>query len=128
MERTDIATHDMASAAHMLTTHSKGMSAVQLQDQLYVTYKTAWLMPQKLRRSMLDADSEPWEGVVGSFATSTSSITRTIFMGGSSISPEPPENVSPALVNLRAIKLSLNRVGRVKGNPTTSVENEIVIA
>jgi hypothetical protein len=52
----------------------------------------------------------------------------TIFMGGSSTSPEPPENVSQGLVNLRAIKLSLNRFGRVKGNPTTSVENEIVIA
>ena len=47
-----------------MTTHSNGMSALQLQDQLGVTYKTAWLLTQKLRRSMLDPDREPLEGVV----------------------------------------------------------------
>jgi hypothetical protein len=51
-------------AAHMMTTHSNGMSALQLQDQLGVTYKTAWLLTQKLRRSMVDPDREPPEGVV----------------------------------------------------------------
>ena len=39
-------------AAHLMTTHSNGMSARQLEDQLGVTYKTAWLLTQKLRRSM----------------------------------------------------------------------------
>jgi hypothetical protein len=47
-----------------MTTHSNGMSALQLQDQLGVTYKTAWLLTQKLRRSMFDPDREPLEGVV----------------------------------------------------------------
>src|ERR1700675_3598005 len=51
-------------AAHLMTTHSNGMSALQLQDQLGVTYKTAWLLTQKLRRSMVDLDREPLEGVV----------------------------------------------------------------
>ena len=51
-------------AAHFMTTHSNGMSALQLQDQLGVTYKTAWLLTQKLRRSMVDPDREPLEGVV----------------------------------------------------------------
>src|SRR6267142_2665350 len=51
-------------AAHLMTTHSNGMSALQLQDQLGVTYKTAWLLTQKLRRSMVDPDREPLEGVV----------------------------------------------------------------
>ena len=37
-------------AAHLMTTHSNGMSARQLEDQLGVTYKTAWLLTQKLRR------------------------------------------------------------------------------
>ena len=36
----------------------------QLEDQLGVTYKTAWLLTQKLRRSMVDPDREPLEGVV----------------------------------------------------------------
>jgi transposase-like protein len=47
-----------------MSTHSNGMSALQLQDQLGVTYKTAWLLAQKLRRSMLNPDREPLEGVV----------------------------------------------------------------
>ncbi len=40
-------------AAHLMATHSNGMSAVQLEAQLGVTYKTAWLLAQKLRRSMI---------------------------------------------------------------------------
>src|SRR6202158_5447256 len=50
-------------AAHLMTTHSNGMSARQLEDQLGVTYKTAWLLTQKLRRSMGDPNREPLEGV-----------------------------------------------------------------
>jgi hypothetical protein len=37
-------------AAHLMATHSDGMSARQLEDQLGVTYKTAWLLTQKLQR------------------------------------------------------------------------------
>jgi hypothetical protein len=39
-------------AAHLMSTHSNGMSARQLEYQLGVTYKIAWLLAQKLRRSM----------------------------------------------------------------------------
>ena len=35
-------------AAHLMSTHSNGMSARQLEDQLGLTYKTAWLLTQKL--------------------------------------------------------------------------------
>jgi len=48
----------------MMSTHSNGMSARQLEDQLGLTYRTAWLLAQKLRRSMVDPDREPLEGVV----------------------------------------------------------------
>jgi len=51
-------------AAHLMATHSNGMSARQLEDQLGVTYKTAWLLAQKLRRSMVDPDRDLLEGVV----------------------------------------------------------------
>jgi predicted RNA-binding Zn-ribbon protein involved in translation (DUF1610 family) len=51
-------------AAHLMSTHSNGMSARQLEDQLGLTYRTAWLLTQKLRRSMVDPDREPLEGVV----------------------------------------------------------------
>src|SRR5271163_1070944 len=51
-------------AAHLMATHSNGMSARQLEDQLGLTYRTAWLLAQKLRRSMVDPDRELLEGVV----------------------------------------------------------------
>ena len=51
-------------AAHLMATHSNGMSARQFQDQLGLTYKTAWLLTQKLRRSMINPSREPLEGVV----------------------------------------------------------------
>ena len=51
-------------AAHLMATHSNGMSALQLAAQLGITYKTAWLLAQKLRRSMVDPQREPLEGVV----------------------------------------------------------------
>ena len=51
-------------AAHLMATHSNGMSALQLEAQLGITYKTAWLLTQKLRRSMVDPQREPLEGVV----------------------------------------------------------------
>jgi predicted RNA-binding Zn-ribbon protein involved in translation (DUF1610 family) len=51
-------------AAHVMATHSNGMSALQLKTQLGIDYKTAWLLAQKLRRSMIDPDREPLEGVV----------------------------------------------------------------
>src|SRR5271157_3618976 len=51
-------------AAHLMATHSNGMSARQLEDQLGLTYRTAWLLAQKLRRAMVDPDRELLEGVV----------------------------------------------------------------
>jgi len=50
--------------AHLMATHSNGMSARQLEDQLGVTYKTAWLLSQKLRQSMTDPNRDLLEGVV----------------------------------------------------------------
>jgi hypothetical protein len=47
-----------------MSTHPNGMPARQLEDQLGLTYRTAWLLTQKLRRSMVDPDREPLEGVV----------------------------------------------------------------
>ena len=51
-------------AAHLMATHSNGMSALQFAAQLGITYKTAWLLTQKLRRSMVDPERDPLEGVV----------------------------------------------------------------
>lgn len=51
-------------AAHLMATHSNGISALQLSSQLSIGYKTAWLLAQKLRRSMPDPERELLEGVV----------------------------------------------------------------
>jgi hypothetical protein len=41
-------------AAYLMATHSNGISALQSQRQLALgSYKTAWLLCAKLRRSML---------------------------------------------------------------------------
>ena len=51
-------------AAHLMATHSNGMSARQLAGQLGISYPAAWLLEQKLRRSMVDPNRDPLEGVV----------------------------------------------------------------
>jgi predicted RNA-binding Zn-ribbon protein involved in translation (DUF1610 family)/transposase-like protein len=44
-------------AIHVVSSHSNGISALQLQGQLGLgSYKTAWLMLHKLRRAMVDPD------------------------------------------------------------------------
>jgi predicted RNA-binding Zn-ribbon protein involved in translation (DUF1610 family) len=52
-------------AAHIVTSHSNGISALQLQAQLGLgSYKTAWLMLHKLRRAMVDPDRGLLQGFV----------------------------------------------------------------
>src|SRR3954453_21730918 len=51
-------------AAHLMATHSNGMSALQLMPQIGLSYRTAWLLTQKLRRSMVDPDRSLLTGLV----------------------------------------------------------------
>jgi transposase-like protein len=53
------------SAAHLVTTHTPGFSALQLQRQLGLgRYETAWTMLQKLRRAMLRPERDRIAGTV----------------------------------------------------------------
>lgn len=53
------------AAAYLVTTHTPGFSAVQLQRQLGLSrYETAWTMLQKLRRAMLRPERDRLAGMV----------------------------------------------------------------
>ena len=52
-------------AAYLVTSHTPGMSALQLQRQLGIArYETAWTMLHKLRRAMLRPQREPLHGEI----------------------------------------------------------------
>jgi transposase-like protein len=52
-------------AAYLVTTHTPGISALQLKRQLGLgSYRTAWLMLHKLRKAMVNAQREPLHGKV----------------------------------------------------------------
>lgn len=53
------------TAAYLVTTHTPGFSAVQLQRQLGLSrYETAWAMLQKLRRAMVRPERDRLRGTV----------------------------------------------------------------
>ncbi len=51
-------------AAHLVATHSNGISALQLQAQPGIgSYRTAWLLPHRLRRAMAGPDRSLLRGI-----------------------------------------------------------------
>jgi predicted RNA-binding Zn-ribbon protein involved in translation (DUF1610 family)/transposase-like protein len=52
-------------AAYLMATHSNGMSALQLQNELGLgSYKAAWLLGMKLRRAMVAPGRSPLSGLI----------------------------------------------------------------
>jgi transposase-like protein len=45
--------------AYLMSTHTPGLSAVQLHRQLGISYETAWALLHKLRRAMVNPEREP---------------------------------------------------------------------
>ena len=64
MHRTRLSLRAWFCAAHLMVTHSNGMSARQMAGQLGITYRAAWLLEQKLRRAMIDPERTPLNGVI----------------------------------------------------------------
>lgn len=65
LHRTHLPLRTWFLAAHLVATHSNGISALQLQAKLGIgSYKTAWLLLHKLRRAMVDPERSPLEGIV----------------------------------------------------------------
>src|SRR3954454_14897618 len=65
LHRTHVPLRLWFAAAYLITTHTPGFSAVQLQRQLGLArYETAWTMLHKLRRAMLRPERDRLSGVV----------------------------------------------------------------
>src|SRR3954465_2936885 len=65
LHRTHVPLRLWFAAAYLVTTHTPGFSAVQLQRQLGLTrYESTWTMLQKLRRAMLRPERDRISGVV----------------------------------------------------------------
>ena len=65
LHRTHVPLRLWFAAAYLVTTHTPGFSAVQLQRQLGLgRYETAWTMLHKLRRAMLRPERDRLSGVV----------------------------------------------------------------
>ena len=56
LHRTHFPLREWFWAAYLLTTHTPGLSALQLQRQMGCSYKTAWYLLQRLRRAMVNDD------------------------------------------------------------------------
>ena len=77
MHRSKVALRTWFLAAHLMATHSNGLSALQMQAHLGLgSYKTAWLLCHKLRRAMVDPEREPLAGVVEVDETSIAFRTK----------------------------------------------------
>jgi hypothetical protein len=64
MHRTRLPLTLWFSAAHLIATHPESASAKQFAELLGVSYSTAWLIREKLRRSMNCINSQLLEGIV----------------------------------------------------------------
>ncbi len=65
MHRSHLPLKTWFTAVHIVTSHSNGISSLQLQAQLGLgSYKTAWLLLQKLRRAMVDPDRSALQDLV----------------------------------------------------------------
>jgi hypothetical protein len=63
------------TAIHIVTSHSNGISALQLQAQLGLgSYETAWSLLQKLRRAMVDPERGLPEAIVETFVAGRKAI------------------------------------------------------
>jgi len=52
-------------AAHLVSTNTNGISALQLQAKLGIgSYKSAWFLLHRLRKAMVDPNRSPLQGVV----------------------------------------------------------------
>jgi hypothetical protein len=123
-------------AIYAVASHSNGISALQLQAQLGLgSYKTAWLMLQKLRRAMVDPDRSLLEDLVEvdesdiPYRTKSdpiaggqgrSAVGKLHFIGAIELSPEGhPRRIRLApLADFSAISIGAFVAGAVEAGAT----------
>jgi len=65
MHRTRLPLRTWFIATHLVTTHSNGISALQLQAKLGIgSYGSAWFLLHRLRKAMVDPERSTLEGIV----------------------------------------------------------------
>ena len=86
-------------AVHIVTSHSNGISALQLQAQLGLgSYKSAWLLLHKLRRAMVDPDRSLLEDLIEiDEATLPFRTARDPATGGQGRSPQGKMRIAGAV-------------------------------
>ncbi|MEJ0067773.1 MAG: hypothetical protein WDO24_02440 [Pseudomonadota bacterium] len=62
MERSHIPLHKWLLGFRLFASSKKGFSAHQLHRTLGITYKSAWFMAMRIRRSMMPTDTGPLGG------------------------------------------------------------------
>ncbi|WP_081609005.1 IS1595 family transposase [Paramagnetospirillum caucaseum] len=83
MHRSKVSLRTWFLAAHIMATHSNGMSALQMQAHLGLgSYKTAWLLLHKLRRAMVNPERDLLVGDVEVDETTLPYRTKRDPVGG----------------------------------------------
>src|SRR5919199_2136947 len=88
LHRTHVPLRLWFAAAYLITTHTPGFSAVQLQRQLGLArYETAWAMLHKLRRAMVRPERDRLSGVARSTRRTWAVSRRGAAAGGGVTAP-----------------------------------------
>jgi predicted RNA-binding Zn-ribbon protein involved in translation (DUF1610 family) len=96
-------------AAYVMATQPSGISALQLQHELGLgSYKTAWLLCAKLRRSMVVADQTPLSGIVEIDKTEITCRSKNGSMTGDGRSHQGK------MLVLGAVEVQDLRLGRIR--------------
>ena len=99
MHRSHLPLKTWFMAVHIVTSHSNGISALQLQAQLGLgSYKSAWLLLHKLRRAMVDPDRSLLEDLIEiDEATLPFRTAKDLATGGQGRSPQGKMRIAGAV-------------------------------
>ena len=92
-------------AAYLVTTHTPGLSAVQLQRQLRISYETAWALLHKLRRAMVNPEREALKDKV--------EVDET-YLGGPEVGLKGGRQLLDKALVVGAIEVRAKAAGRIR--------------